>query len=160
MSFRFPRRVIWVGSCLAIVCTRRGRSRHIRVGDPLMMTQRPLVVYRGRQWKASRLSFHLNVKEVPRTPRHPARGLVLHTCDHSWCVEPSHLYLGTQRDNIRDTLTRHPTLHITRSINMMGNTRARRDNSFARSKPWTAHGISERTWYRRGLNQNAKTCLL
>ena len=27
---------------------------------------------------------------------------VLHTCDNSLCVNPDHLYLGTQMDNIKD----------------------------------------------------------
>lgn len=28
--------------------------------------------------------------------------VVLHTCDHRWCVNPNHLIQGTQQDNIND----------------------------------------------------------
>jgi hypothetical protein len=32
----------------------------------------------------------------------PTRALVLHKCDVAQCVNPDHLYLGTQADNVRD----------------------------------------------------------
>jgi hypothetical protein len=32
----------------------------------------------------------------------------LHTCDHSLCVNPDHLYEGTQSDNLNDVIQRHP----------------------------------------------------
>jgi hypothetical protein len=31
---------------------------------------------------------------------------ILHTCDNPRCVRPSHLYLGTNKENVRDRVTR------------------------------------------------------
>lgn len=36
----------------------------------------------------------------------PANDLVLHHCDNPTCVNPDHLYIGTQRDNMQDALAR------------------------------------------------------
>lgn len=34
-------------------------------------------------------------------------GLVVrHTCDNAWCINPEHLIIGTQADNIRDAVER------------------------------------------------------
>src|SRR5574342_293975 len=39
----------------------------------------------------------------------PADKMVLHTCDVRPCVNPAHLYLGTQRENMRDRAARGRT---------------------------------------------------
>lgn len=36
----------------------------------------------------------------------PAGMIVMHTCDNPPCVNPDHLRLGTQRDNVRDMTAR------------------------------------------------------
>jgi len=36
----------------------------------------------------------------------PGRNQVLHTCDNRLCVNPTHLYLGDQQDNIDDAVER------------------------------------------------------
>lgn len=36
----------------------------------------------------------------------PTGMYVLHTCDDRACVNPAHLFIGTQRDNIRDMIAK------------------------------------------------------
>lgn len=48
----------------------------------------------------------------------PVGMLVCHTCDNPICVRPSHLFLGTHRDNAIDCLTkgRHPSQTGTHNV--------------------------------------------
>lgn len=50
----------------------------------------------GRHIIASRVAWMLRYGEIPE------RMNVLHRCDVSLCVNPAHLFLGTQTDNMRD----------------------------------------------------------
>jgi len=38
----------------------------------------------------------------------PNKLLVLHKCDNKRCINPNHLYIGTQIDNMRDRAIRNP----------------------------------------------------
>lgn len=52
----------------------------------------------GTNRKASRVSYELFIGEIPG-------GLMIcHECDNKGCVNPDHLWAGTQSDNIKDAV--------------------------------------------------------
>ena len=51
----------------------------------------------GKLWQAHRFSSLLDGKD-------PKGYVVMHTCDNPGCVNPAHLSLGTQKDNIKDMI--------------------------------------------------------
>lgn len=59
-----------------------------------------MFVYKGKYHLAHRLSYVLHRKEKI------LKKLVCHTCDVRNCVNPSHLFLGDAKDNMRDCMTK------------------------------------------------------
>ncbi len=62
------------------------------------------IIFRGKAWLAHRLSFQTFIGPI-------INGLhVCHHCDNPPCVNPKHLFLGTDSDNMHDMVSkgRHP----------------------------------------------------
>lgn len=54
----------------------------------------------GKQTTAHRVAWELTNGPIPDGKQ------ALHRCDHRWCVNPQHLFLGTQLENIRDMIAK------------------------------------------------------
>lgn len=57
---------------------------------------RPAFYVNGKQYFAYRISFEVFRHEIPDGLK------ALHSCDTSICINPAHIFLGTNRDNMRD----------------------------------------------------------
>lgn len=59
-----------------------------------------VIFYQGKQERAHRVSYKMYVGPIPE-------GLfVLHTCDVPACVNPDHLWVGTQKQNMHDMIAK------------------------------------------------------
>lgn len=69
----------------------------------------------GNKELAHRVSYRLFISDFDADLR------VLHRCDNPACVNPKHLFLGTQSDNMKDMWNkqRHPTVNMGRPSSTM-----------------------------------------
>jgi hypothetical protein len=112
-----------------------------RVGLPMIYSndRRPQIPYNGFIWRANRLVYHLNVRKIPRTPPSLKHGLVCHTCDNGWCINPDHLYLGTAQQNVVDLFARHPTIKQKMAMAKVGTQNALGHRLSVKTKRLLAH---------------------
>lgn len=61
--------------------------------------------YKNKIYSGSRSMYELHYKKKP------GKKYVLHTCDNIVCVNPYHLWLGTQKDNVRDMYAKGREVH-------------------------------------------------
>ena len=95
----------------------------------------------GKTYGVHVISWRLHRGEVPRGMR------VLHSCDVRLCVNPEHLWLGTQRDNLIDRSRKGHVPHAKTTLEQVREIRANpleRQGSLAKRlglHPWVVHQI-------------------
>ncbi len=101
-------------------------------------------LWAGKYKRAHRVFYSLFLGEIPS-------GMVVrHTCDTPACVNPAHLEVGTQTENIGDRVRRKRTAHGTKSGQAKLNAdqvRAIR-NGMSRDEAIAAFGIKKSCYYR------------
>lgn len=62
-------------------------------------------VYPGRSMLAHRVSWIIHNGDIPECDGYHGT-VIMHTCDNPACVNPAHLRLGTQADNVKDMIVK------------------------------------------------------
>ncbi len=58
-------------------------------------------------YKSHRISWILANGQIPKDNSGYGTMLICHTCDNTFCQNPNHLFLGTQKDNIDDKVNKY-----------------------------------------------------
>jgi hypothetical protein len=89
----------------------------------------PQINVYGKIMKASRVAYRLWVSEIPE-------GLhVCHTCDNELCINPDHLWLGTNYENRQDSVCKKRHSHGKERSEIMKRVAARGDRNGSRTHP-------------------------
>lgn len=109
------------------------------------------IYYRGRNWLLYRVIYTEMYGEIPEGH------VVRHKCDNSMCINPEHLEIGTQSDNMQDCIKRgrntmgKPKLtaeevHEIRFLYAIGHAKEDLAHRYQVTKNNITHIINERTW--------------
>jgi len=81
----------WV--CISLKGKRGAKPTH----------QYPTIRHRGKYVQLSRYMYEEFVSPIPK------KLVAMHTCDNTLCVNPSHIVIGTQQQNIDDSIVKNRT---------------------------------------------------
>ncbi len=106
--------------------------------------------FEGKPRKAHHVAYILAYGALPTSGGGRQDFVVMHTCDNRLCVNPLHLKLGTQGENVRDAIAKGRVPHIVGPVRM-----ARRKCNPAEVISYRRQGVCVRdiaTFYGCALN--------
>jgi hypothetical protein len=68
----------------------------------------------GKSYRANRFSWEMHNGEIPDGIN------VLHKCDNRACVNPNHMFLGSQKDNVQDAISKGRQNQSTKNTHLVG----------------------------------------
>ena len=103
--------------------------------------------YHGRPVKAHRVAYLIFVGPI-------SVGLcVCHHCDNRWCVNPRHLFVGSQADNLKDAVEKRRMLSGNRNPSRLHPERLLRGDQCSWTKVTDRQVDQIRDEYRSGVSQ-------
>ena len=94
--------------------------------------------FKGKHYYAHRISFAID-KKIDPGPK-----LVLHSCDNPICVNPSHLFLGTDYDNIHDCMKKGRLNHANQTGEKNNNSKLTEDIVTRVKNRWKNGGVLQK----------------
>lgn len=115
------------------------------------------IIFKAHNWKVHRLLWILLNGPIPEWPK----AVVIHSCDNRLCINPEHLSLGTQQENIRDCVAKGRQASRRKTHCPRGHSYAEHGQEYASDKciqqatPWRRCKECNRTRYQRMKTQQS-----
>lgn len=86
--------------------------------------------FRGKRWLAHRFAWTITNGQIPAGSGHHGT-VVMHVCDNRICVNPKHLRLGSQHDNVLDMVDKGRNVNVPSNGEKHGNAKFTDDDVVA-----------------------------
>lgn len=109
------------------------------------------IVFKAVNWKVHRLVWVCMNGPIPRWPK----AVIIHSCDNRKCINPAHLSLGSQQDNIRDCVQKNRQASRIKTHCPKGHAYAEHGREYLSDKcvqqasPWRSCRVCQRISIRR-----------
>ncbi len=129
---------------------------HEIINCKLNNSQYPRIIYKGMVMNISRAIWDQVYGPIP------PRLYVLHSCDNKKCINPEHLFLGTQEDNMNDMIRkgRHRTRPANRCGENSGTAKLKNEDVLFIRKHYKLYNYNHSNKFQLALKFNvSKSCI-